>query len=309
MPPTLHPLLLQAGLAFPLACQTGRSAASAPIRGGSALAPLFIGLPGGQVDGGQLLAQGLEAGAVAAVIGVEAAAAQPPSRAIQCWCWKGHWPPGPDGWRPRSGQNPSQKLALIGVTGTNGKTTTTHLIEHLAAAAGQTTALFGTLVNRWPGHRATASHTTAFADLLQGQLAEAVAAGSALAAMEVSSHALDQGRVAGCHFAGAVFTKPEPGPPRLPPVDAGLFRAKALLFAEPLLAGCAVVNIDDPWGRNGGPPGRQPRRAPLAQLPQRSRRRAADGGAELQCRWGQRQAAYAAGPWPVPITPGGAAST
>ncbi|MFN5384572.1 MAG: Mur ligase family protein, partial [Bacteroidota bacterium] len=62
---------------------------------------------------------------------------------------------------------------LISITGTNGKTTTTHLIEHLAASCGTPSALFGTLVNRWPGHSVTAQHTTAFADVLQGQLAQA----------------------------------------------------------------------------------------------------------------------------------------
>ena len=63
---------------------------------------------------------------------------------------------------------------MLAVTGTDGKTTTTHLIEHLANACGWPTALFGTLANRWPGHSITATHTTAFADRLQAQLAEAV---------------------------------------------------------------------------------------------------------------------------------------
>ncbi|APD47424.1 UDP-N-acetylmuramoyl-L-alanyl-D-glutamate--2,6-diaminopimelate ligase [Synechococcus sp. CS-602] len=248
MPPTLHPLLLQAGLAIPTGLPDGEvsgvSSDSRRISPGT----LFIGLPGGQVDGGSFWPKALEAGAVAAVIGVEAAAAQPPQPGDPVLVLEGPLAPWPGRLAAAFWQNPSQKLALIGVTGTNGKTTTTHLIEHLAAAAGQTTALFGTLVNRWPGHRATASHTTAFADLLQGQLAEAVAAGSALAAMEVSSHALDQGRVAGCHFAGAVFTNLSQDHLDYHPSMQAYFEAKALLFAEPLLAGCAVVNIDDPWG-------------------------------------------------------------
>ena len=103
-------------------------------------------------------------------------------------------------------QYPSQRMTLVGVTGTNGKTTITHLIEHLCEEVGRPAALLGTLVNRWSGHSVTSTHTTAIADLLQAQLAKAVAGGTQVAAMEVSSHALDQGRVAGCQFSAAVFT-------------------------------------------------------------------------------------------------------
>ena len=146
---------------------------------------------------------------------------------------------------------PSRQMALIGVTGTNGKTTTTHLIEHLAGVVGQPTGLFGTLVNRWPGHSVTAQHTTAFADRLQSQLAKAVAAGCRLAAMEVSSHALAQQRVAGCRFAGAVFTNLTQDHLDYHASMQDYFEAKAALFADPLLqTGSArvVVNSDDPWG-------------------------------------------------------------
>jgi UDP-N-acetylmuramoyl-L-alanyl-D-glutamate--2,6-diaminopimelate ligase len=138
---------------------------------------------------------------------------------------------------------------LIGVTGTNGKTTTTHLIEHLAASTGHPTALFGTLVNRWPGHSVTAQHTTAFADVLQPQLAAAAEAGARIAAMEVSSHSLDQQRVAGCRFAAAVFTNLTQDHLDYHPSMEAYFEAKARLFAEPFLAGDAVVNGDDPWGQ------------------------------------------------------------
>ena len=96
--------------------------------------------------------------------------------------------------------------------------------------------LFGTLVNRWPGHSITATHTTAFADLLQGQLAEAASAGCGLAAMEVSSHALAQQRVAGCRFAGAVFHQPHAGPPRLPRLHGGLFRGQGVAVFRSFVA-------------------------------------------------------------------------
>ena len=164
---------------------------------------LFIGLPGSRVDGGCLWPEALAAGAVAAVIGAAAAAQRPPAAedpvlvvADPLAAWAGRLAAA--FWR-----QPSQAMRLIGVTGTNGKTTTTSLVEHLAAEAGRPVALFGTLVNRWPGHSHTAEHTTAFADQLQAQLAAALAAGTQVAAMEVSSHALDQQRVAGCSFAAA----------------------------------------------------------------------------------------------------------
>ena len=129
----------------------------------------------------------------------------------------------------------------------------------MAAAAQQPAALFGTLVNRWPGSSVTAQHTTAFADLLQAQLAQALAAGAAIGAMEVSSHALDQHRVAGCGFAGAVFTNLTQDHLDYHPSMESYFEAKARLFEPPLLGGgtgaiasenrgSAVVNGDDAWG-------------------------------------------------------------
>ena len=245
----LHPLLHQVGLAIPdglpnqevssISCDSRR------ISGGT----LFIGLPGTTVDGGSFWPEALAAGAVAAVISPAAAASQPVTAGQPVVvaeeplaAWAGRI--AAEFWR-----QPSRRLALIGVTGTNGKTTTTHLIEHLAAAAGRPSALFGTLVNRWPGHSVTAQHTTAFADLLQAQLAQAVEAGASIGAMEVSSHALDQQRVAGCSFAAAVFTNLTQDHLDYHPSMQAYFEAKSLLFSEPLLQGPAVVNIDDPWGR------------------------------------------------------------
>jgi UDP-N-acetylmuramoyl-L-alanyl-D-glutamate--2,6-diaminopimelate ligase len=244
----LHPVLRQVGLEVPLGVPNGElsgiSCDSRRIGRGT----LFVGLPGTQVDGGCFWPQALQAGAVAAVISEAAAALQPPGPGDAVLVapepltrWAGElaaafW------------SQPSRRLALIGVTGTNGKTTTTYLIEHLAVSSGRPSALFGTLVNRWPGHSVTAQHTTAFADLLQAQLAQAVEAGAQIGAMEVSSHALDQQRVAGCHFSGAVFTNLTQDHLDYHPSMQADFEAKARLFAEPLLAGGAVVNGDDPWG-------------------------------------------------------------
>ena len=244
----LHSLLGQVGLPIPpgmehkelqsLSCDSRR------ISSGT----LFLGLPGTSVDGGRFWRQVLADGAAAAVISQAAALADPPGPGDPvvvvpdpAALWVGElaaafW------------NHPSQRLRLIGVTGTNGKTTTTHLIEHLTARSGRPSALFGTLVNRWPSHSVTAQHTTAFADQLQNQLSQAVEAGAQIASMEVSSHALDQQRVAGCRFSGAVFTNLTQDHLDYHPSMEDYFAAKARLFSTPLLQGAAVVNVDDPWG-------------------------------------------------------------
>ena len=213
---------------------------------------LFLGLPGERVDGGSFWRQTLHNGAAAAVIGPSAAAADPPAPndpVVVVPDPVAHWI---GALAATFWQHPSRRMTLVGVTGTNGKTTITHLIEHLCEQVGRPAALFGTLVNRWPGHSITSTHTTAFADRLQAQLAEAVAGGTQVAAMEVSSHALDQGRVAGCQFSAAVFTNLTQDHLDYHPSMQAYFEAKSRLFSDPLLVGegaCAVVNVDDPWGQ------------------------------------------------------------
>ena len=251
MTQTLHALLRDASLpvADGLSNPSVEAITSDSRRVGAG--SLFLGLPGERVDGGSFWKTALEAGAVAAVISSAAAAQCPPQPGDPVVVveppearWIGElsaafW------------NHPCRRMALLGVTGTNGKTTTTYLIEHLASVAGFPIALFGTLVNRWPGHSITATHTTAFADLLQGQLAKAASAGSAMAAMEVSSHALAQHRVAGCRFAGAVFTNLTQDHLDYHASMKEYFEAKASLFADPLLMdgdARAVINVDDPWG-------------------------------------------------------------
>jgi UDP-N-acetylmuramoyl-L-alanyl-D-glutamate--2,6-diaminopimelate ligase len=249
MPQPLHSLLRRVGVAIPEGLPEAEvesiSCDSRRVGPGT----LFLGLPGTRVDGGTYWPEVLAAGAVAAVIGPAAAAARPPAPGDPVVVVEEPVALRIGELAAAFWQEPSRRMALIGVTGTNGKTTTTHLIEHLAAAAGRPTALFGTLENRWPGYSVTAQHTTAFADMLQGELAEAAAAGAAVAAMEVSSHALDQQRVAGCRFAGAVFTNLTQDHLDYHPSMEAYFAAKALLFAPPLLVGSAVVNVDDPWGQ------------------------------------------------------------
>ncbi|QEY33251.1 UDP-N-acetylmuramoyl-L-alanyl-D-glutamate--2,6-diaminopimelate ligase [Synechococcus sp. RSCCF101] len=248
----LHPLLRSVGLAVPEGLANAEVRAvtcdSRMVRPGT----LFLGLPGQSVDGGCFWPQALEAGAAAAVIGPAAAAQRPPGHPdavvvveepVAAWAGllaASFW------------HHPSSRFQLIGVTGTNGKTTTTHLIEHLSKAVRKPAALFGTMVNRWPGTSTSAQHTTAFADQLQAQLALAAEAGTCVAAMEVSSHALDQQRVRGCDFAGAVFTNLSQDHLDYHPSMEAYFEAKCRLFHAPLLRGDgvrAVVNSDDDWGR------------------------------------------------------------
>jgi len=248
----LHALLKAVGLPVPAgvvnATLTALTCDSRCVGEGS----LFIGLPGEKVDGGSFWPQALEAGAAAVLIGEQAAAADPPGTGdpvlvvpnpVAFWAGElasAFW------------QQPSTRMGLIGVTGTNGKTTTTHLIEHLSQECGRPAALFGTLVNRWPGHSLTATHTTAVADRLQAQLAESLEGGTQIAAMEVSSHALDQHRVAGCRFSGAVFTNLTQDHLDYHSSMEAYFEAKSRLFAPPYLTGegpRAVVNVDDAWGR------------------------------------------------------------
>jgi UDP-N-acetylmuramoyl-L-alanyl-D-glutamate--2,6-diaminopimelate ligase len=101
---------------------------------------------------------------------------------------------------------PSSKLRVVGVTGTNGKTTTTHLIEAILNKAGYQTGLLGTIANRIGGKEWPVVHTTPESLDLQALLGEMVSFGSDYAIMEVSSHALALDRVANCQFDVAVFT-------------------------------------------------------------------------------------------------------
>ncbi len=248
---SLHQILREAGLDVPsglgnpliksLTCDS-RSAAK-----GS----LFLGLPGEKVDGGIFWPEAFKSGAVAAVIGPAAAKKCPP--AIEDVVIIVPEPVGKIVGELAAAfwQFPSERVPLIGVTGTNGKTTTTFLIEHLSNSLARPTALFGTLVNRWPRHSGISTHTTAFADVLQDQLAEAVSQGVELAVMEVSSHALFQHRVAGCQFAGAVFTNLTQDHLDYHNSMEEYFETKALLFEPPLFkrgADKTVVNIDNEWG-------------------------------------------------------------
>jgi UDP-N-acetylmuramoyl-L-alanyl-D-glutamate--2,6-diaminopimelate ligase len=214
---------------------------------------LFLGMLGSRVDGSEFVGEALTRGAVAALLSREA--------------WKkvsgeAEWGSQPLLVLPRVGLNkavaqvaaafygfPARQLTLVGVTGTNGKTTTTHLIEHLLQAAGRPVALLGTLYNRWPGHYEVTPHTTLFPLELQRSLRQAKEAGAEVAVMEVSSHALAQDRAWGCAFAAAVWTNLTQDHLDFHGSMENYWQAKATLFRPEYLQGRAVVNADDAGGR------------------------------------------------------------
>ena len=102
--------------------------------------------------------------------------------------------------------NPTLGLPLIGITGTNGKTTTTYLIEAILAAAGMPAAVLGTISYRFGTTQIEASHTTPESTELQAAFRQLADAGARAFVMEVSSHALEQKRVDGCHFDVGIFS-------------------------------------------------------------------------------------------------------
>ncbi|NCO57065.1 MAG: UDP-N-acetylmuramoyl-L-alanyl-D-glutamate--2,6-diaminopimelate ligase [Nitrospirae bacterium CG18_big_fil_WC_8_21_14_2_50_70_55] len=146
---------------------------------------------------------------------------------------------------------PCAHLQLTGITGTNGKSTTAFLICHLLAQRGPDAGLIGTLEYRVGPHRLPAPHTTPDGLRVIELLGAMRAAGSDHAVMEVSSHGLDQQRVAGCRFTTVVFTNLTQDHLDYHRDMESYFAAKGLLFRPPLaVAGTvAVLNSDDPYGR------------------------------------------------------------
>jgi len=143
---------------------------------------------------------------------------------------------------------PAQDLLVIGITGTNGKTTTAYLVEAGLRAAGHRTGLVGTVETRVGDEVLPSVRTTPEAPDLQALFALMRAAGTTAVAMEVSSHALAQGRVDGTTFAVAVFTNLSEDHLDFHGDLERYFAAKAALF-RPDRCRQAVVNLDDEYGR------------------------------------------------------------
>jgi UDP-N-acetylmuramoyl-L-alanyl-D-glutamate--2,6-diaminopimelate ligase len=143
--------------------------------------------------------------------------------------------------------DPTAALAVVGVTGTNGKTTTCFLIRELLAAGGVQTALLGTVKSVIGGQEAALQRTTPEAIELQAAFARMRAAGDQACAMEASSHALALHRVDAIHWAAALFTNLTQDHLDFHPTMEDYFLAKRRLFE--VCEGVRVVNVDDPYGR------------------------------------------------------------
>jgi len=144
--------------------------------------------------------------------------------------------------------DPAEKLVLAGVTGTNGKTTTTMLLEALLTRRYGKAGFLGTVGYRTGRREIAAERTTPDATVIQGLLAEMVAAGLKAAAVEVSSHALAFDRVEGCRFDVTVFTNLTRDHLDFHSDMESYFAAKTRLFDMRKPGAAAVVNADDPFG-------------------------------------------------------------
>ena len=207
---------------------------------------LFVALRGANSDGHDYLDRAIAAGAAALL--VEAA----PDDAT-----RGDAPVAvvPDTRRAlapiaaRFYGHPASEMNLVGVTGTNGKTSTTYLVESILAQASQRVGLVGTVEIRYAGQREVAVNTTPESLDLQRTLRAMRTEQVDAAVMEVSSHGLELGRVEGCAFKVAAFTNLSQDHLDFHGSMDAYFASKARLFRDHLAPGAvAVINVDDEWG-------------------------------------------------------------
>ncbi len=142
---------------------------------------------------------------------------------------------------------PSDKLNLIGITGTNGKTTISYLIEALTKESGLACGVIGTINYHFKGKVISAKNTTPGPVELQGLLAGMLSGGVKYCAMEVSSHALDQDRVLGINFSSAIFTNLTHDHLDYHKNLENYFQAKVKLFRKLPSSSFAIINNDDSY--------------------------------------------------------------
>src|SRR5438876_5952898 len=206
---------------------------------------LFVAIRGTREDGAKFIGSALEKGAPAVVAERPPATRHPlpasievddarSALAIIAANFYGH---------------PAEKLSLVGVTGTSGKTTTTKMIESIFDASNEPVGLIGTIEYRAGDEQLVADRTTPDAVVLQQWFAKMVEAGVKHAVMEVSSHALALKRTYGVRFAAAVFTNLSHEHFDFHKDFEHYFRAKRILFDQIAGPQCAVVNADDEYGR------------------------------------------------------------
>lgn len=211
---------------------------------------LFLAYPGTHSDGRNYIPQAIQAGAAGVVW------------EKQDFTWNADWQIsnlGVDGLRPQVGQiaaeyyqHPSSQLTMIGVTGTNGKTSVSQWLAQCLTLLGQKAAVMGTIGNGFfdaeSGGLAEAANTTPDPILLQGMLADFVQQQAKAAVMEVSSHGLEQGRVNGVAFKVAVLTNLTRDHLDYHQTMEAYAAAKQKLFDWPSL-NMAVLNADDAFGQ------------------------------------------------------------
>lgn len=205
---------------------------------------LFFALPGVKVDGFDYLPQALNAGAVAVV------AERFPSACLAniCYIKVANVRRTMALMAAAFYGNPTVGIPVIGVTGTNGKTTTTYLLEAIFKQAGFSPAVFGTIGYRYGEQRYEAPNTTPESIHLLRMMADFRRRGADVMIMEVSSHALEQHRVDGISFAAAVFTNLTQDHLDYHATLERYFASKRRLFTELLGAGIAVINREDAYG-------------------------------------------------------------
>ena len=204
----------------------------------------FLAYPGIHQDGRHFIAQAIAQGANAVVWDAQDFHWNP--------AWKVPNLPVPQ-LRDKVGElasevygRPSQRLCVIGITGTNGKTSCSHWLAQALSQAGRPAAIIGTLGNGFPEQLEPSTHTTPDPVVLQKSLQRYLSQGATCAAMEVSSHALDQGRVNGMHFEMALFTNLSRDHLDYHGDMKRYAAAKSLLFTWPALRH-AVLNSDDAY--------------------------------------------------------------
>jgi len=211
---------------------------------------LFVAIRGSESDGHDYVSRAVENGA--RVVVVENDAAVPDSFFMHAGVVKIVVPDSRAALARLSARyfnEPAGKLNMIGITGTNGKTTTSHLIKSILESSGSKTGLVGTIEYRIGQEVIPATHTTPESLELNELLARMVEAGCSSAVMEVSSHALHQHRVEGLDFKVAVFTNLTQDHLDYHGTMEEYFNAKKILFEKLGKDSWAVVNADDTWGR------------------------------------------------------------
>lgn len=199
---------------------------------------LYVAIPGSVTDGHRFVPMAAEKGAAAML--VDHLTGQPGEVLVEnthqayaqvCAHWFG---------------DPASRLRLVGITGTNGKTSVTTMLKHILEDAGEKTGLIGTIQVEFGDVVEETGRTTPDAYVFQEILAQMEKAGCTTVVSEVSSHALDQDRLFGCHFAVSAFTNLTQDHLDYHGTMENYFEAKCKLFD---VSGPAAVNVRDPYGK------------------------------------------------------------